>query len=178
MSNSLHDQLLKAGLVNKKKAQASKKQKHQQRTQAKSGPTEADEAKLNAQKAREEKTERDRELNRQRKAEADRKAVEAQIRQLIELNRISSRDGEVAYNFTDQTKIKRIYITEKLVDQLSRGHLAIVTLNDQYELVPAAVAEKISLRNDSVIIQHIEAQPEDDQDDPYADYKIPDDLMW
>ncbi len=177
MSNSLHDQLLKAGLVDKKKAQASKKQKHKQRTQAK-GPTEADQAKLNAQKAREEKADRDRELNRQRKEEADRKAIEAQIRQLIEMNRVTGRDGEVAYNFTDQNKIKRIYVTDKLVDQLSRGHLAIVTLNDQYELVPAAVAEKISLRNDSVIIQRIEAQPEDDEDDPYADYKIPDDLMW
>ncbi len=177
MSNSLHDQLLKAGLVNKKQAQASKKKKHKQRTQSKQ-PTDADLAKKNAQQAREEKAERDRELNRQRKEEADRKAIEAQIRQLVEMNRIKERDGDIAYNFTDERKIKRLYITDYLVDQLSRGHLAIVSLNDQYELVPSAVAAKISLRNENVVIQQIETQADDDEDDPYADYKIPDDLMW
>ncbi|MCW8884851.1 MAG: DUF2058 domain-containing protein [Motiliproteus sp.] len=177
MSNSLHDQLLKAGLVDKKKAQASKKQKHKQRTQGK-GITEAEQAKLDAQKAREEKAARDRELNRQRKEDADRKAIKAQIRQLIEMNRISNRDGEVAYNFTDQRKIKRIYITDALVDQLSRGHLAIVSLNEQYELVPTKVADKIRQRDESVIVQYIEPSAQDDEDDPYAEYKIPDDLMW
>ena len=179
MSNSLHDQLMKAGLVDKKKAQAAKKSKHKQRSQK--GPktaTEADEAKLRAQKAREEKAERDRELNRQRQDEADRKAVQAQIRQLIKLNSLKNRDGEVAYNFTDQRKIKRIYITEELVNQLSRGQLAIASLEDRYELIPTQVADKIRLRDDSAIIQYNEPQELEDEDDPYADYKIPDDLMW
>ena len=177
MSNSLHDQLLKAGLVDKKKVQASKKQKHKQRTQGK-GISEAEQAKLDAQKAREEKAARDRELNRQRKEEADRKAIAAQIRQLIELNRVKDRDGEAAYNFTDQRKIKRIYVTDTLVDQLSRGLLAIVSLDEQYELVPRVVAEKIRQRDESVIIQLIEASVQEDEDDPYAEYQIPDDLMW
>jgi uncharacterized protein YaiL (DUF2058 family) len=177
MSNSLHDQLLKAGLVDKKKVQASKKQKHKQRTQSK-GITEAEQAKLDAQKAREEKAAKDRELNRQRQQEAERKAIIAQIRQLIEINRVTERDGETAYNFTDEKKIKRIYITDALVDQLSRGNLAIVTLDEQYELVPRQVAEKISQRDESVIIQLVENTSQEDEDDPYADYKIPDDLMW
>ncbi len=179
MSNSLHDQLMKAGLVDKKKVQAAKKSKHKQRAKAGNAPTDADDAKLRAQQARAEKAERDRELNRQRAEEAEKKAIAAQIRQLIDMNRIRNRDGEVAYNFTDQRTIKRIYVTEELMEQLSRGQLAIVTSNDQYELVPAKVAEKIRLRNEDIVVQYNEPQAlEDDEEDPYADYKIPDDLMW
>ena len=180
MSNSLHDQLMKAGLVDKKKVQASKKNKHKQRSQkGKAVPTEADEAKLRVQQAKAEKAERDRELNRKQQQEAEKKAVQAQIRQLIEMNRLKNRDGEVAYNFTDQRKIKRIYITEELVEQLSRGQLAIAALDDRYELIPTKVADKIRLRDEDVIIQYNEPQQQqDDEDDPYADYKIPDDLMW
>ena len=170
---------MKAGLVDKKKVQAVKKSKHKQRSvKGAKPPTEADEAKLRAQQARAEKAERDRELNRQRQQEAEQKAIQAQVRQLIEMNRLKERDGEVAYNFTDQRKIKRIYITEQLVDRLSRGQLAIALLDERYELIPTKVAEKIRLRDEAAIVQYNEPQQEEDEDDPYADFKIPDDLMW
>lgn len=170
---------MKAGLVNKKKVQTAKKSKHKEKLKAgKNAVSEAEAIKLRAQQSREEKAERDRHLNLQRQQQATQKAIISQIRQLIELNSIQSRDGEIAYNFTDQRKIKRLYVTQQLLEQLSRGQVAIVTLDEHYHLVPAAVAEKIRLRDASVIIQLNESQPQDDEDDPYADYKIPDDLMW
>ena len=105
--------------------------------------------------------------------------IAAQIKQLIETNRIAERDGEVAYNFTDGNKVKRLYISEELHKQLSRGRLAIVRLGEGYELVPAPVAEKIKQRDEHCVV--ICDQPSGDdpgEDDPYADYQIPDDLMW
>ena len=62
---------------------------------------------------------------------------------------------------------------------LSSGRLAIAKLDERYELVPMAVAEKIKQRDEQCIIlrEHNEKQ-EVDENDPYADYQIPDDLMW
>ena len=180
MANSLQDQLLKAGLVDGKKIkqakQAKKKQKKQQRQ---SGTEVIDENKQAAQKSRAEKAGRDRELNRQRDEEAQRKAVVAQIKQLIEINRLPKDKGDVAFNFSDNNKIKKIYVTEEFQVQLSKGRLAIVKLNEQYEIVASPIAEKIAQRDQaSVIVCNEAVGLEEDEDDYYADYKIPDDLMW
>ena len=45
-------------------------------------------------------------------------------------------------------------------------------------LVPAAVAEKITQRQAESIVVLNAKQQQEDEDDPYADFKIPDDLMW
>lgn len=179
MGNSLQDQLLKAGMVNKKKVQSAKKAKHKQKVNAKKGEmTEAELAKIQAEKVRQEKAEKDRLLNQQKNEQAQQKAIQAQIRQLIEVNRINNAEGETAYNFTDQKKIKRIYITDALIDALSSGSLSVATLDDQYHLIPKAVAEKIQQRDESVIVVLNEKTEAVDEDDPYAAYQIPDDLMW
>lgn len=181
MGNSLFDQLKKTGLVDKNKAQKVKHSQYKDKKQKnkKGAAAQADEATLLAQKAQAEKIERDRQLNQQRKEEAERKAVTAQIRQLIENNRVTDRDGEVAYNFTDANKVKRIYVSEQIHQHLSQGRLAIAKLGEVYELVPVPVAEKIKQRDESCIILVEQEQTTTvDEDDPYADYKIPDDLMW
>ena len=180
MSKSLQDQLLKAGLVGKKQANNIKKEQHKKKkSKQKSKEASVDETKVSAQQAIQEKAERDRQLNLERKAEADKKALVAQIKQLIEINKIAKGEGEVGYNFTDNNKIKKIYVTEQIQSDISRGRLAIVKLNDNYELVPKAIAEKIQARDESFVLLCVEnAQQEVDEDDPYADYQIPDDLMW
>lgn len=179
MSKSLQDQLLGAGLVDKKKAKQVKKDKRKSdKVQRKSKEKAVDEVKLQAEQARQEKIERDRQLNQERQAAAEEKAIQAQIIQLIEHHRIA-KQGETAYNFTDGKTIKKIYIDDTLTGQLSRGQIALVRNGDDYELVPKVVAEKIAQRNDSFIVVANEKQDNaDDEDDPYADYPIPDDLMW
>ena len=63
--------------------------------------------------------------------------------------------------------------------QLSRGVLAIVKADGRYHLVPAGVADKIALRDSaSVIVNNVKQAIEGDEDDPYAEFKVPDDLMW
>lgn len=175
---SLQDQLLKAGLVDQKKANKIKKTKHKQTKQKQKNKIETvDEAKLAAQKAQAEKVERDRQLNQQRKEEAEQKAVAAQVRQLIEMNRQQA-DGEIAYSFTDGSLVKKLYVTEKQQKSLSNGHLCIVKLDEQYELIPTLVAEKIQQRDENTLILSNQPTEAPDEDDPYADFQVPDDLMW
>lgn len=186
---SLKDQLLKAGLIDQSKAQKAeqeqRKQAHQKTAKAqkkakKTGEVIVDEAKLLAEKARQEQAERSRELNRQQREQAEQKAIQAQIRQLIEMNRIDRKGGELAYQFADGNKIKKTYLTAKLQDQLVYGTIALVKLGEGYELVPKQVAEKIAQRDAAcILVQNASSsQQAVEEDDPYADYQIPDDLMW
>ena len=179
MANSLHEQLLKAGLTDKKKVSKAKKAKQRQEKEQRHGKQkQEDEAVRLARLAKARDAERDRELNRKRNEEAERKAITAQIRQLIEMNRLPLEDGEIAYHFSDAGKVQRVYVTEKQHGQLSRSQLAIVKLDNRYEVVPAGVAEKISLRDVACVIVHNEVERRDNEDDLYADFKVPDDLMW
>ncbi|MDP5191877.1 DUF2058 domain-containing protein, partial [Rheinheimera baltica] len=135
------------------------------------------EASTLAEQTRQQQIERDRLLNQQKQAALQIKAIAAQVKQLIYVNTIKAL-GDVAYNFTDSKLVKRLYVSKKQHDELSRGLLAIVKQDEQYFLVPANVAEKISQRqSDSIVVLNVKQQ-QLDEDDPYADYKIPDDLMW
>ncbi|SFM37387.1 DUF2058 domain-containing protein [Halopseudomonas yangmingensis] len=176
MMNSLQAQLLKAGLVDEKKikqAQRSKKKTAKQQPDTLQAVAEA------AERVRQEKLERDRQLNQQRQEEAARREAEAQVKQMIEQHRIDRSQGDTAYQFVSKKKIKKIHVTGEQFERLSRGTLAIARLGPGFELIPADIATRISERAPHwpVIVAEVSAQPAD-EDDPYADYKIPDDLMW
>jgi len=176
MASSLQSQLLKSGLADQKRV------KKIQQQQLEAGKNAKDETKEAVAQAMALKAERDRELNRQKKEEMERKAIGAQIKQLIEAHRIDRKGGEIHYQFTDQGKIKKIYVTEALLNQLVKGQSAIVRFADAYELVPTIVAEKIALRDAASIVllntRTVATTQETEEEDPYANYQIPDDLMW
>jgi uncharacterized protein YaiL (DUF2058 family) len=181
--SSLQDQLKSAGLINEKDAKQIQKQKRKQTKQArKSKQVVVDETKESAQAARAKKAERDRELNRQRQAEAEQKAIAAQIKQLIETHRqakLARGEAEVEYHFTDGKTIKKLLVTPRVQQLLIRGQLVIAKLGEGYELVPRVVADKVALRDEaSIIWAKASEAAEPDEDDPYKDYVIPDDLMW
>ncbi|RBP31070.1 hypothetical protein DET50_10691 [Marinobacter pelagius] len=176
---SLQDQLLKAGLADEKKAKAIRSEKRKQRKQQPKGAVQVNEAEIRARQAREEKAERDRQLNLQRQKEAEKKAIQAQIRQLVETNRLDRSRGETSYQFVDGKRIKKILVDDTMVDQLSRGRLAVVRLGENYDVVPEKVARKIMERDEgAVVVLHDRQQDDQGEDDPYAGYEIPDDLMW
>lgn len=179
MASSLQDQLLKAGLIDKNKARDLRKEKQKQAKQQPKGTQVVDETKLRVQEAQAEKAARDRELNLQQQEAAERRAIAAQIRQLIENHRIDRSGGNVHYQFVDGKKIKQLYITSAQQDALAWGQIAIVRLGEGYELVPKVVANKISQRDAAVVlVLNVPADNSDEGEDPYADYQIPDDLMW
>ena len=176
---SLRDQLLKAGLVNEKQAKQAVRQKQKQQRLQKKGQVAVDDSQQQAiLKARAEKQERDQELNRQQQEKAEHKAKQAQIKQLIETSRLPRLEGDDYYNFADQNKIKRIAVNPALRNQLSTGQLGIVRHAGGYEIVPREVALKIQARDAFCLVALNELVEETDENDPYAAYKIPDDLMW
>jgi len=179
---SLQDQLLNAGMVDKKKAKKIEKEKRKQAKQLPKGQKLANEIREQAQQSLNEKALRDKETNRVHQEAAQAKAIAAQIKQLIEVNRLDRSKGDIAFQFVDGKKIKKMHISELLQNQLGKGQIAIVKLGDRYELVPAVVAEKIKQRDKSIVVMLNENTSmgidEVIEDDPYADFKIPDDLMW
>ena len=181
MAGSLKDQLLKAGLSDEKKARQLDKEKRKQAKVAKSSGIElVNEAREAAQRAKAEQVQRDRTLNQERDSKAQRKAINAQIKQLIEANKLNL-SGEIGFNFTDGKKVKKIYVSAMEQKQLSAGRLGIVKQGDKYEVVPWPVAEKIAERDSDRVINCTDSsEPElnDEEKDWYKDYEIPDDLMW
>ena len=176
---SLQDQLLQAGVVDQKKAKKIKQEKRKEARSRPKGQPAADQSKEQARQAMREKAERDRELNKQQQAVAAQRATRAQIIQLIEMNRIDRQGGDIAFQFVDGKKIKKLYVTTRLQSDLSKGRLAIVRLGEGYEVLPAAAAQKIMQRDaQTVVLLNDNDTADVDEDDPYAEYQIPDDLMW
>src|SRR5690554_59118 len=180
MSLSLRDQLLKAGLVNEKQVkQATKDKRRQQRLVKKGAAKEDDSQRQAALQAMAEKQQRDQELNRQQQEKAERRAQVAQIRQLIESARLPKLTSEDYYNFVDHKKVKRIAVNDMVRDKLSSGSLAIVKHGGGYEIIPREAALKIQERDPRrIVLLNDKSSETVDEDDPYAAYQIPDDLMW
>ncbi len=180
MGNPFQDQLLKAGLVSKKQVHKAKQEKNQQKKQQHSKKAKVvDEGKLQVQQAAEAKARRDRELNKQKEDQARQKATSAEINQLITDNCISRDENcDLVYNFEHNKKVKRIYVNAELKDQIVRGKLGIARIEGRYELVTKTVAEKIQQRNAKRVVIYSDEKESVDENDPYADYEIPDDLTW
>ncbi|MBJ8925425.1 MULTISPECIES: DUF2058 domain-containing protein [Citrobacter] len=175
---TLQEQMLKAGLV------SSKKMAKVQRT-AKKSRVQAREAREAVEENKKAQIERDKQLSDQQKQATLSKEYKAQIKQLIEMNKITISKGDIGYNFTDNNLIKKIYVDKVTQTQLIKGRLAIARLtaeserDSEYAIIPAVVADKIAQRDDSYIVLNCElSQEAKDEDDPYADFVVPDDLMW
>ena len=190
MAKSLQEQLLAAGLSNQKKAkQAAKARKKQDHLQRTGQENEIDKARQQAAEKRQQKASNDRQLNAEKEQQAKAKEIVAQIRQLISTNAVDLGEGDVKYQFVDGKKVKQLYVNQAVWDRLSRGQLAIINTRSTpaYAVIPLPVAEKIQQREESNLADHttsfdvIVTQSDDgqlDDDDPYAAYQIPDDLMW
>ncbi|MCH9690812.1 MAG: DUF2058 domain-containing protein [Gammaproteobacteria bacterium] len=177
--SSLQDQLLKAGLVDSKKAkQVDKETRKQNKIVKKSSQPVINEIKMAAEQNRLAKLAKDRALNEERENNAQKKAIAAQIKQLVANNKLSNTKGDITYNFTFEKKIKSIYISETARDHLLAGHVAIIADGDNFELLPRVIADKITERNPAMVVPPPQQTLEQLEDDPYADYPIPDDLIW
>ncbi|XMR31281.1 DUF2058 domain-containing protein [Escherichia coli] len=175
---TLQEQMFKAGLV------TSKKMAKVQRT-AKKSRIQAREARETVEENKRAQLERDKQLSEQQKQAALSKEYKAQVKQLIEMNRITPSKGDIDFNFTDNNLIKNIVVDKLTQSQLISGRLAIARLvtdnsgKTEYAIIPASVADKIMQRDaNSILLNNALSQTEQDEDDPYADFKVPDDLMW
>lgn len=187
MNGTLRDQLLKAGLVDKKRARQAEidvKQQHRQVSKArKSGlerePTTAETAAEIARQERELHAQRSRELNEARERERAQKALRAEVKHLVQTSAVPHGKGDLRYHFVRGTKVKKLYVDAKQQTALTRGELCIVEWEGAFHLVPAEAAGKIRERLPETFI--VAAEPENPSpgaDDPYAAFPIPDDLVW
>ncbi|MET0225850.1 MAG: DUF2058 domain-containing protein [Dokdonella sp.] len=191
MRNPLQDQLLKAGLVKKSKvAQAVREQEKHRHGKAPVAPTPEQ---IDAQRLQVERAERDRALAAERNASAQAAALRAQVRQIVEMHKVK-REGEIAYRFSDGEKIHSVLVDHRLRAQLAGGTLVIARHDQGYALVPRAAAEKIRSRDAAAIVldhgfvpdRGVEfpkggagaAATKSEDDAYYAQFKVPDDLIW
>ena len=184
MNKSLQDQLLKAGLVDAKKAkQISKENRKANKAKIRSKDKSPSETQAAIQEAKQQKLERDRELNLKLKQEADKKALAAQVSQLVDHYKLNREDGEAEYNFKVGKKIKKIRVKQRMLEEIIRGRLCIVKRGDVYDVIPKPIADKIRERDDSfIVVYNSDANTNEplseSDDDYYAQFKIPDDLSW
>jgi uncharacterized protein len=186
MSLSLRDQLLQAGLLDPKKAkEQSREQRRDRREHSNKKPTGPDPRELAAQKAAAEKATRDAELNRKQQEKLEQKARRAEVRQLVEQHRVAKlADSDELYNFIDGSRIRRLPVDRPMREKLVAGSLVIVRCAGRYEIVPAEIGARIVERDPHAGLQtpptgvSPEASTESGEEDPYKDYKVPDDLMW
>lgn len=179
MSNSLSDQLLKAGLVtqeqvnkaveDKKKPRAKPstsrnkpnkaKRTHpnqKQNTQAKPSPDKAKSDDLekyyDALHAVERK-EKEEENRKKREAAARKKRTRKQIRELIEGNTLNQEGAEERYNFVVGSTIKYVYVTAEQQKQLANGELAITFIDGRRCLIKTEIGQQIiELDPDKVVV--------------------------
>lgn len=176
---SLRDQFLKAGLIDQKKVRSAVQEKSKQaKVERQTGTQAVDEAQQAALEAQRRQAERARELNAQRDAAARQKAIGAQIAQMVQQSRQDRGRGDIAYNFAHGDKIKRIHVSAEVQAHLVAGRLMIVCLGDTIELVPGRIADKIAERDASMVVRVNRSASVLAEDDPYAAYQVPDDLMW
>ncbi|WP_145494680.1 DUF2058 domain-containing protein [Yersinia massiliensis] len=175
---TLQEQMLKAGLV------TSKKIAKVQRT-AKKSRVQAREARVAVEENKKTQLERDKQISEEQNKAALSKEHKAQVKQLIEMNKIDVLKGNIDFNFTDNNLIKKVVVDKPTQTQLINGRLAIARLainnsgESEYAIIPASVADKIAQRDaSSIVLNSALSQEEQDEEDPYADFKVPDDLMW
>lgn len=178
MRNPLQEQLLKAGLAKKAKLNEVAREQNKQRHAR--GPVAEPVEKVDTRQLQAERAERDRALAAERNAQARAQETRAQIRQIVETNRVKG-DGDIAYAFTDGGKIRNLLVGSAQRALLIGGGLLIVRHDDGHALLPRAAAEKVAARDASVIVVdngQADAKTPSDDDDHYSQFKVPDDLIW
>lgn len=181
---SLQEQLLKAGLSTKQKARQANTDKRKKNKQKRSGvEIEAslqEQVKQDVVKSQQNKADKDAALNAEKQQALAKKELNLRIEQILKHHQIKDAQGEVEYNYTFDNKVKKLYLDAITHRAIVNGRLALCGLDEITYIVTSETAAKLAeldgkvllLQNDKVI------EEADEEDDPYADFQIPDDMMW
>jgi len=181
---SLQDQLLKAGLTTKQKtrqANSDKRKKNKQkRSGVEHGATMQEQVQQDLAKAKADKLAKDTALNDEKKQQLIAKEQFLRIKQILEHHQIKNVFGDAEYNYTFDNKIKKLALNTDTHKALVNGRLALCGLDDVTYIVTSETAEKLAELDSKIILVQNEKVDDEgvDESDPYADYQIPDDLMW
>ena len=200
MSDSLRDQLLKSGLVQKLKSEAKPaprpapgsnkaSAKHFSRPQSKpqqagkphqakqqqaarpAGVDEADLARAYALRARQEREERERQQREAERAAREKKERKQKLATLLDGKGLNSTEADLPRHFPHGNKIRRVYCTADQLARLNRGDLAVVQLAGRYLLVEQAVAlQAKAIQEEALVLLCDPNAPPEDD--------VPADLVW
>jgi uncharacterized protein YaiL (DUF2058 family) len=173
---------MNSGLVNKQKAQQAQTDKRRQAKQKKKkGTVVVSDVQIAIKEKAELQKQKDFEHNQQTQEELAIRAAHGKLIQMIAQHCEKDYQGEVDYHFTYENKVKRIAVKTSIQQALIKGHLAICVLNDAFYLINKEAAEKLRAIDESVLVALHDQKTvtaENVEDDPYAEFSIPDDLMW
>ena len=177
---SLQDQLMKSGLINKQKAkQAQTEKRRKNKQKKKKGHVEESVLQQTINDHKELQKQQDLAKNRETQAQLDARAAHGKLIQMIAQHCEKNYQGELDYHFTYANKVKRIALNEETQRKLSVGLLAICVLNDEFYLINKEAANKLTEIDSSVLVAlHEKVDISEAEDDPYAEFAIPDDLIW
>lgn len=179
---SLQEQLMKSGLVNKQKAQQAQTDKRRQAKQKKKkGTVVISEVQIAIQEKSELQRQIDLDKNQQTQEQLAIRSAHGKLIQMIAQHCEKNYQGELDYHFTYDNKIKRIAVTPQIQQGLIKGLLAICVLNEEFYLINKEAAEKLFAIDQSVLVA-LHDQSDNvaiqDEEDPYAEFAVPDDLIW
>lgn len=191
MSGSLADQLLKAGLVNEddvKRARSKpKRPANKGKGKHKKGKTATKPAGKAGEIANKEATKALSTAERVSQQSAEKKAQQAhteqrrlmnlRIAEILKEQPVQDPAGEVRFSYVYQDKVRNIYLSEEQRQQLLKRELAITVIKAKTKLIPATLVEQI-LAIDPERFVHLVEDEQTDENDPYAEFKVPDDLTW
>ena len=120
------------------------------------------------------------ELNQARQGSLKQREQSARVKQILEHHNQEAIRGEHTFNFTYENKVKSIEVNERTQKALSDDHLAICVLEGRFLVLEDEPARKVAEVDEHYIVFHVEPEKQriKDEDDPYADFEIPDDLTW
>jgi uncharacterized protein YaiL (DUF2058 family) len=181
---SLQDQLLKAGLTTKQKARqansATRKKNKQQRSGVDHGASLQETVQQDLAQQKNEKLAKDNALNEEKKKQLLVKEQQLRIKQILVHHQLKNIKGDNEYNYTFENKIKKLALDAQTHKALINGRLSVCGFESQTYVVTSETAEKLAELDSQIILVQNEkvAEEHTDENDPYADYQIPDDLMW
>jgi len=182
---SLQDQLLKAGLTTKQKTRQANSDKRKTNKQKRSGVKHdlslQEIVKNDLTLTKEEKAKKDSELNAEKNKQRAQKETHLRILQILQHHKFTKIAGETEYNYTFNNKVKKLSVDPVTHRALVNGRLAICGLDNITYVVTSETAEKIAtLESNIILVQNDKVETDNNviEDDPYAEFQIPDDLMW
>ena len=178
---SLQDQLMKSGLINKQKAkQAQTEKRRKAKQKKKKGSVEVSDVQVAIDEKKAQQKQQDLDKNKEAQIQLDARAAHGKLIQMIAQHCEKNYQGEIDYHFTFENKVKRIAVNDSTQQGLIRGLLAICVLNEEFYLINKEAAAKLNEIDASVLVALHEKVDvsEIEEDDPYAEFAIPDDLVW
>ena len=178
---SLQEQLMKSGLINKQKAkQAQTDKRRKAKQKKKKGTVEVSDVQISINQQKELQQQKDLEKNQLAQEELAARSDHGKLIQMIAQHCEKDYQGEIDYHFTFDSKVKRIAINDQTQRSLVNGQLAICVLNDAFYLINKEATEKLVKIDESVLVALHEKVDvsQVEEDDPYAEFAVPDDLVW